>query len=166
MFTHDELGKSWWWGTHSRMILVLLFTSTNFINFLSPSWESFLLTSFVPPQNTSMSLNVRLFVSSVTEEVSEVMSTPGFKNPMSKSSLRLYFILLAETCVWLSPTIMIFCFFSCWELFGRCWDSCFKSYGWFQIYIDFCTRHFEVRYTMNYWVILRYRFVGFFLPYL
>ena len=126
MFTHDQLGKSWRWGTHSRMILVLLFTSTNFINFLSPSWESFLLTSFVPPQNTSMSLNVRLFVSSVTEEVSEVMSTPGFKNPMSKSSLRLYFILLAETCVWLSPTIMIFCFFSCWELFGRCWDSCFK----------------------------------------
>ena len=108
------------------MILVLLFASKNFINFLSPSWESFLLTSFPSPQNTSMSLSVRLFVSSVAEEVSEVMSAPGFTNPfMSKSSMR-YFILLAEPRVWLLPTITVFLFFSCWELFGSGWGSCFK----------------------------------------
>ena len=106
-----------------------------------------------------MSLNVRLFVSSVAEEVSEVMSAPGFTNPfMSKSSLRLYFTLLAEPRVWLSPTILIFCFFS---LLGIIWAFLGLL---FQIYIDFCTRLFEVRYTMNHWVILRYRFVGFFYP--
>jgi hypothetical protein len=56
-----------------------------------------------------MSLNVRRFVPSVIAEVTEVMSAPGFTNPfISNSSLRLCFILLAESRVLLSPTIMIF----------------------------------------------------------
>ena len=77
-------------------------------------------------QKTIVSFFVKCLMSSITEEVSGSMFSPGLTKPLDlQLPFWLCFTLPAEPRAWLSPMIIILCSLSCWKLLLGLWHRFF-----------------------------------------